>query len=247
MVNWQDAVRRILECESDNLVELAKAAGVSPIRLYRNLNFAGVDLRNQDLRGLDLTGADLHSAIIDDHTLIDEHFDPRLDATYTRRTVSVPRNLYICLRIYEADTSYLYTGWAIKSLLEWSKKETSFLGRSSIWTDWFYRNKSAQFIVSQQSGRPHSLKIKRDVYEEAVGSFGHLGGRTKAMRIAILVGMFHYWNVEPKDIGATPVLDFLKSVTKSPRADEVLRSLSRGWVEERQSDQIEFSYTNQLG
>jgi hypothetical protein len=247
VVNWQDAVRRILECESDNLVDLAKAAGVSPVRLYRNLNFSGVDLRNQDLRGLDLTGADLHSAIIDDRTLIDDDFDPRLDNTYTRRTISVPRNLYICLRIYEADTNYLYTGWAIKSLLEHSREETSFLGRSSIWTDWISKNRSAQFMVSQQGGRPHSLKIKRDVYEEAVGSFGHLGGRTKAMRVAILVGMFHYWNVEPKDIGSIHILDFLESVTKSPRANDVLQSLSRGWIEERQSDQIEFSYTNQSG
>jgi hypothetical protein len=230
-MKWQDAVRNILECDGGNLIAMAKAAKVPSRYLFQGANFNGVDLRGQDLSSLDLTGADFTGALLDSSTIFSQQFDPRLDDDFTRRTIRLPRNLYICVRIFEAEAGYVYTGWAIKHLIERSYFNLHQIGLTQRWSDWYSQSLSAQNLVSQQGGHPFSLKLKRDRYEYLSNIFRHVGGSSKGIRLAILVGVFSYWNVPPERIGSNSILEFMQKINKRPKTDAALLSLARGWQE----------------
>ncbi len=73
-----DKLRAIIECPSDDLRMLARAAGGYLPSFYRGAKFDGVDLRSEDLSGLNLIGASFWGAIYNDGTKIDEQFKAML-------------------------------------------------------------------------------------------------------------------------------------------------------------------------
>lgn len=210
---------------------MAKAANVPAKFLYRGVNLTGVDIRGQNLADLDLTGADLSNAIMDRSTLIDPKYDPRLELGSIRRTIRLPRNLYICVRVLEAELNYIYTGWAIKWLIEAGYRESIGSGQTAAWTNWYAASASAQNLMSQHGGNDYSLKINLSHYEYLSDSYRHLGGVSKAIRFSILIGMFYYWNADSEDVGSGNILEFLQRVQKRTKADATLLSLARNWQE----------------
>ena len=230
-MTWQSVVRDILESETGDLVALARIAGVNSADFYSHVSLAGVDVRGQDLTSLDLTGCDIASAIMDKATLIAPAFDPRISPDFVRRSIRIPRNLYICIRVFETDANYVYTGWAIKRIIENSYVATVAHNVGRRWTDWLLTSESGQRLISQSGGHTYSLKIRSEYYDRLADSYRHVGGVSKSIRFALLIGLFQHWNAKPEQIGDGSILEFLQKVRKRPSADAKLLSLAKNWVE----------------
>jgi hypothetical protein len=65
----QPSIQQILEAETNNLLELARIAGLDIATDFADADLSGVDLSGADLSGADLSGADLSGANLSDANL----------------------------------------------------------------------------------------------------------------------------------------------------------------------------------
>lgn len=79
MSHWLDGAAKILTAETGDLRKLAKIAGYDPKTYYKYQDLSGCDLRGQNLEGMDLSDCQLDKAILDEETVIDKEFDPRVE------------------------------------------------------------------------------------------------------------------------------------------------------------------------
>jgi hypothetical protein len=79
MTHWLDGVAEIFSANTGNLRELAVLSGIDPRYCYAHQDLSGCDLRGQDLTDMQFPGCNLENAVIDDKTIIDPEFDPRVD------------------------------------------------------------------------------------------------------------------------------------------------------------------------
>lgn len=114
MNHWLDTVAGIITAETGDLKKLAKIAGYDPKSFYKYQNLSGCDLRGQNLSGMDFSGCQLENAIIDDSTIIDEKFDPRISTDNIknfRARISSDLNTLVLhymqeKRLKDRDTTY---------------------------------------------------------------------------------------------------------------------------------------------
>jgi Pentapeptide repeats (8 copies) len=76
--HWLDGAAGILTAETGDLRKLAQIAGYDPKTYYKYQDLSGCDLRGQNLTGMDFSNCKLDQAIIDEKTIIDQEFDPRI-------------------------------------------------------------------------------------------------------------------------------------------------------------------------
>ena len=231
-MNWSMKVSEILESETGSLRELAEIAGFNPKHFYRGVSLSGADLRGQDLSDLDLSGCDMTGVLTDRATKFSIESDPNAAGDYTRRSIKLSRNLYMLVRVFESELSYVYTGWAIKRAIERSFHGLKEIRYSQVWLDWLAKSESARQVVDH--GYPggvytYSLKIKTEHYHSLLKAYRSLGSSNKALRMAILVGIFDFWNAGPEAIAETNILDFMKNLKKRPAAEATLLSLEKTW------------------
>lgn len=215
------------------MVELARVAGIDPKRFYVGADFTGADLRGQDLSGLDLTGATLDDCILDAKTIIEPQFDPRRAEGVHRRSVTIPRNLGVILRIFENESFYSYSGWAIKRLLEIHYRQSNPT-ESARWLEVLKESPSFRALIDQQGAQRYSLKLDDRFYQAALEGYNAIGSTAKSLRMAVFVGAMKFWNVQPHDlVELESIIDVFDKIALNSGTRQLLNNLRLGWMERR--------------
>lgn len=188
--HWLSKVIDILTSEEANLKRLAALVGADPKTFYRGADLSRADLSGQDLRGMDFTGAILRGAIFDDQTYIDPKFDPiEYDAPVVKH-VRLSGPLMDAVHAFRHEVGYVYTGSALKSLIESASRQFYYRSRTP-WLELIEMNPTFSAAVSSAGDNTfyYRINLKTRYFLFVRHLQRYFGTHHNAYAAAVLIGL----------------------------------------------------------
>jgi hypothetical protein len=188
--HWLSRVEEVLSADTADLRQLAEIAGCDPRTFYVGQDLSECDLAGQDLRCMDLSGSNINISNLDDNTLIDPFFDPRVKLSAQNRYLQIPHVLVSVVRGYRMERGIYTAGSALKEILDlgyvellshdeadWRRLVAEF--------DFFF----ADLFSTPSVGRKRfTLKVKDIVYHSLFRIGTPFRGRSPGIVLGLVLG-----------------------------------------------------------
>ena len=141
----ETAVAKVLESSAQDLLSLARIAGLDPASDFRDADLRGLDARGEDLTQFDFRGADLRGADLREARVCREALDgANLDGARLEKAKILERKLKPTLLVLEYDQSVLSV---IRRILSASNYEAFVAGTKDEAMGIFNRERSSIDLV----------------------------------------------------------------------------------------------------